>query len=76
MVNSAINRKKISLISIYIKIFVNYLQVIMIMISFKLNWPNIVQEFLTYQEIAGSAAGRLFTIDCLLSEIVNLDTYF
>ena len=48
----------------------------MIMISFKLNWPNIVQEFLTYQEIAGSAAGRLFTIDCLLSEIVNLDTYF
>ena len=76
LVHSALNSKKITLHSIYLKIFVNYLQVIMIMISFKLNWPNLVKDFLTYQEVAGSAAGRVFTMDCLLQELVSLDTYF
>ena len=63
MVKSALNKKKIALHSIYIKIFVNYLQIIMIMLSFKLNWPNLVHDFLSYQELAGSVAGRIFTID-------------
>ena len=63
MVTSQLNRKKIALHSIYIKIFVNYLQIIMIMLSFKLNWPNLVHDFLSYQETAGSVTGRVFTIE-------------
>ena len=51
------------------KIFVNYLQVIMIMLSFKLNWPHAVLQILAYQEVAGSAAGRVFNIDCILQDI-------
>ena len=76
MVISQLNRKKIALHSIYFKIFVNYLQIIMIMVSFKLNWPDIVQDFLFYQESAGSVTGRIFTIECLMEEILSLDTYF
>ena len=38
----------------------------MIMLSFNLNWPKLVHDFLAYQEIAGSAAGRVFSIDCIL----------
>ena len=48
----------------------------MMMLSFKLKWPNLVHDFLTYQEVAGSAAGRVFTIDCILQELVSIDTYF
>ena len=38
----------------------------MIMLSFKLNWPKRVALFLSYQEMAGSAAGRVFTLDCFM----------
>ena len=48
MVNSSLNKKKIALHSIYIRIFVNYLQIIMIMLSFKLSWPDLVHDFLSY----------------------------
>ena len=62
MVKSQLSRNKIALHSIYIKIFLNYLQVIMIMLSFQLNWPELVKKFLSYQEATGSVTGRVFTI--------------
>ena len=76
MVRSALNQKKIVLHSIYLKIFVNYLQVISIMMSFKLNWPTLVHEFLSYQERAGSFAGRVFSLECFMQQVLSLDTYF
>ena len=71
MIRSALSKKThqkqaMSLHSIYLKIFVNYLQVIMIMISFKLNWPDLVSDFLRYQKTAGSATGRVINMDCFL----------
>ena len=46
------------------------------MLSFKLNWPDLVHDFLFYQESAGSVTGRIFTIECLMEDILRLDTYF
>jgi hypothetical protein len=43
---SAVKEK--SLVSVYLLIFVNYLQVVMLMVSFQLNWPTYVFDFLSY----------------------------
>ena len=46
------------------------------MMSFKLNWPTLVHEFLSYQERAGSFAGRVFSLECFMQQVLSLDTYF
>ena len=46
------------------------------MVSFKLNWPDLVHELLSVQQKAGSVTGRIFTIECLMYELSTLDTYF
>ena len=76
MVSSALSKTKIALHSIYIKIFVNYLQIIGVMLSFKLNWPAMVNDFLTAQEVAGSATGQLFSMNCFMQEMFTLNVFF
>ena len=36
------------------------------MLTFKLNWPDMVHDFLSSQQSAGSVTGRVFTLDCFL----------
>ena len=54
-------------LSIYIKIFLNYLQLVMITATFSLDWPEQVKTLLEAQQTAGSAADQIFSIDCFLS---------
>jgi len=55
-----------SLIAIYFKIFLNYLQMVIVAASLNLNWPSFVKTFLSTQEMAGGMAEQLFSFECLL----------
>jgi hypothetical protein len=52
--------------SVYIKILTNYLQLVLLVSSFNLNWPSLVESLLSTQESAGSATDQLFSFDCYL----------
>ena len=56
-----------SLHSIYIKIFTNYLQLVMITTQFKLQWPALVLELFSIQKQSGSVTDQIFSVDCYLS---------
>jgi len=53
-------------LSIYIKIFLNYLQLVMITAGFSLSWPAYVGVLLDAQQSAGNAADQIFSIDCFV----------
>lgn len=53
-------------LSIYIKIFLNYLQLVMITASFSLAWPEYASKLLDAQQTAGNAADQIFSIDCFV----------
>jgi hypothetical protein len=52
--------------SVYIKILTNYLQLVLLVSSFNLNWPSLVKSLLSSQETVGSATDQLFSFDCYL----------
>jgi hypothetical protein len=56
-------------LAIYAKIFMNYLQMIIVAASLNLNWPSFVSAFLNGQETAGSVTEQLFSYDCLMQEM-------
>ena len=58
-----------SLIATYIKIFTNYLQMVVVSTSLSLNWPNFAKTFLNSQEMAGGLAEQLFSFECLLEDV-------
>jgi hypothetical protein len=69
-----------SIHSIYLKIFINYLQPISIIAGFDLKWPEYVLGFLKNQENAGTMSEQILSLDCLLYQedyIMNHeDLYF
>lgn len=67
--------KSNSLVSVYFKIFLNYLQIVVLTASFNLDWPSLVLQFFYIQQQAGSMTDQLFSIDCYLGEN-NLKPYF
>ena len=62
-------QKPRSLIAIYLKIFMNYLQMVVVSSSLNLNWPSFVRAFLSGQEQAGGVAEQLFSFECLFQDI-------
>lgn len=50
--------------SIYMKIFVNYLQLVTVTAAFDLAWPVDVSTMLSAQESAGSISEQIFALDC------------
>ncbi|CAG9309797.1 unnamed protein product [Blepharisma stoltei] len=62
--NSAFKPK--SLTSVYIKIFMNYLQLVMLVSTFNLNWPSQVIAIFSVQNNAGSVSEQFFSFDCFL----------
>ena len=53
--------------SVYIKILVNYLQLVMLTAQFRLDWPQVVLELLSAQEQTGQVTDQLFSFDCYLA---------
>jgi len=52
--------------SILIKILVNYLQLVLIVTQFKLNWPGPVDDLFSAQQEAGGATAQAYSFDCFL----------
>jgi hypothetical protein len=73
-IKSAINSayKPKSLFSVYIKIFMNYLQLVFLATTFNLSWPRLVLEMFAIQQTAGGFTEQIFSIDCE----VRSDSYF
>lgn len=63
--NSAYKPK--SLQSVYIKIFVNYLQLVMLTTTFDLQWPSLVLKIFSIQNDAGTVTDQIFSFDCFLN---------
>ncbi|CAG9309860.1 unnamed protein product [Blepharisma stoltei] len=55
-----------SLTSVYIKIFMNYLQLVMLVTTINLNWPSLVLQVFSTQNSAGSVSDQVFSFDCFL----------
>ncbi|CAG9320351.1 unnamed protein product [Blepharisma stoltei] len=55
-----------SLTSVYFKIFMNYMQLVVITASFNLNWPQLALELFSIQNSAGSVTDQIFSVDCYL----------
>jgi hypothetical protein len=62
-------QKTQSLLAIHVKIFMNYLQMIVVGSALNLNWPSFVRSFLNGQDAAGNFAEQLFSFGCLLLEV-------
>jgi hypothetical protein len=73
-IKSAINSayKPKSLFSVYIKIFMNYLQLVFLATTFNLSWPRLVLDMFAIQQQAGGFTEQIFSIDCE----VRSDSYF
>ena len=69
-------RKPKSLSSVYLKLFMNYLQLVMLMGSFNLSWPTLTKEMLNIQDSAGSFSEHLFTTDCLTDDFDENEAFF
>ncbi|CAG9321984.1 unnamed protein product [Blepharisma stoltei] len=62
--NSAYKPKSLS--SIYIKILINYFQLISLTTTFSLSWPNYVKELFSIQNNASFISDQIFSFDCFL----------
>ena len=63
-----------SLMAIYFKISLNYLQMVVVAASLNLNWPSFVKTFLSTQELAGGVADQLFSFECLMHNVSISDS--
>ncbi|CAG9321997.1 unnamed protein product [Blepharisma stoltei] len=62
--NSAYKPKSLS--SVYIKIFINYVQLITLTTTFSLSWPSYVKHLFSIQNNASFISDQIFSFDCLL----------
>lgn len=58
-----------SQIAIYIKLFVNYLQLTSLISTMNINWPPYIQAYLSGQQVLGDVQLHLFSLSCLLQDI-------
>ena len=58
--------KEQSIIGIYFKILMTYFQIVMLTISFNLNWPTLVIDMFSAQSKVGGSSDQLFSIDCFI----------
>ncbi|CAG9331089.1 unnamed protein product [Blepharisma stoltei] len=62
--------------SVYIRIFWNFLQVLVIITTFNLNWPNEVIEFFHINDILDYAGQLLYSLECFLQLSVSRDAVY
>lgn len=60
----------------YLKIFVNYAQMVVVAAGLNVNWPGFVSVFLSGQETVGSVAEQLFSYECLAQEFSTTENMF
>ena len=69
IVKTAINsaKKQRSYYSIFIKIMLNYLQLVMLTAAFQMKWPSYMKELFKIQQSAGNVTEQIFAVDCFFS---------
>ena len=67
------SKKKKARMSIMMKIFTSYLQLVSLASSFKLNWPETVLEMFAVQETISSPGDQLISIECVMDKHANGD---
>ena len=60
--------KATALHSIYLKILMNYLQLVVLVTEFRLEWPDPVLQLFSTQQQAGEVVQQAYSFDCLLYE--------
>ena len=66
--NKPAEQKKKTL-SIYLKILLNYLQMLSIMQAFELKWPFYVRNYLNFfSSVGGGISAQAISVDCLLED--------
>jgi len=68
-------RQPKALHSIYLKIFMNYLQLVMLTASFNLSWPTFVLKLFSAQESTGAVTEQVFSIDCFINSASSADVF-
>lgn len=63
-------------IAIHLKIFMNYLQMVVVAASLNINWPDFVSLFLNGQDSAGAMAEQLFSVDCIMQDFSVKSVYY
>jgi hypothetical protein len=63
-------------LAVYLKILLNYVQMLMVASSLNLNWPAYVEKFLRGQQAAGNAADQLLSVECMLKQLFTTDVYY
>lgn len=58
--------------TIYLKIFVNYLQVISLSRGYNLKWPIELETVFKIQGQASQVAQQIFALDCFISSILYI----
>jgi hypothetical protein len=61
--------------SIYLKIFANYLQLVLLTTQLSLEWPSFVYELFSIQQNSGTATDQFLSVDCYLGNSANDDAY-
>jgi len=56
---------------IYVKILMNYIQMVVIAAALDLKWPEFVEAFLSTQDMVGGIADQIFSVDCLLQDVYS-----
>lgn len=68
-------RQPKALHSIYLKIFMNYLQLVMLTASFNLSWPAFVLKLFSAQESTGALTEQVFSIDCFINSTSSAEVF-
>jgi len=56
-------------LAIYVKILMNYTQMMIIAASLNMRWPSYASTFLNAQIMVSNAAEQVFSVDCLLQKV-------
>ncbi|OMJ77444.1 hypothetical protein SteCoe_22963 [Stentor coeruleus] len=70
-INISMADKPASNYTILIKILLNYIQIIGVVASLNLDWPDFALEYLKIQETAGSLSQQSFSFDCFVADKYN-----
>jgi len=65
-----------SKLAIYVKIIMNYAQMVIVAASMNLNWPKYVTTFLNAQLMIGNAAEQIFSLDCIIQEVYQEKLFY
>jgi hypothetical protein len=77
LVRSSINTayQPAAMHSIYLKIFANYLQLVLLTTQLSLDWPSFVQELFSVQKNSGTATDQFLSVDFYLGDSSDDDAY-